>query len=283
MNDLPDIQQTEPKICMPIQQVGVENVEVPLMLQSRNGKYKHMIANVSIRVGLESNVKGISMSRCLRTLINYLDLPLKHELIQIILRDLGKNLESQNVYMRFDFKLPVQKKSIKTDNEFPLFYNCRFEGQYLKDSEFRFFQGVKVQYASYCPCSKELSMHLNKQGKGASPHAQRSFANVLVEGSQNGGLWLEDIIDIVENAVKIVPYPIIKREDEMTIAGYAWENPMFVEDAIRAIASGLNEEERIKDWVVKCVHEESIHTSEAVAMMYKGIKGGFNSTNYLKG
>ena len=284
MNDLPDIQQSEPEVKIPIQQVGVENVEVPFMLQSRNGNYRNMVANVSMRARLEANIKGISMSRCIRTLRKYLDKPLKHELIKNILADLKENLESKNVFMRFDFKLPMIKKSIKSDNEFPLFYQCKFEAQFLDWPEFKFFQGVKVQYASYCPCSKELVMYLARKGRGAAPHAQRSFANVLVEGQPNnlkGPLWLEDIVDIVEKAVKVLPYPIIKREDEMTIAKHAWKNPMFVEDAIRAIAQGLNSNDKVIDWVVKCVHEESIHTSEAVAMMYKGIKGGFNSNNYF--
>lgn len=284
MSDLPDIQQSEPEVKIPIQQVGVENVEVPFMLQSRNGNYRNMVANVSMRASLESNIKGISMSRCIRTLRGYLDEPLKQSLILNILKDLRDNLETDHVYMRFDFKLPIIKQSIKSNNEFPLFYDCKFEGQLLDEDEFKFFQGVRVQYASYCPCSKELVMYLALKGRGAAPHAQRSFANVLVEGHPHhlkGPLWLEDIVDIVEKAVKVLPYPIIKREDEMTIAKHAWKNPMFVEDAIRAIAQGLNSNDKVTDWIVKCVHEESIHTSEAVAMMYKGINGGFNSNNYF--
>ncbi len=281
MSTLPDIQQTKPNFEIPIQQVGVENVEVPFMLQSRNGNYRNMVANVSMRVSLESDIKGISMSRCLRTLRKHLDEPLNQKLVRKILEDLKNNLETKDVYMRFDFKLPIIKKSIKSNNEFPLFYQCKFEGQLLQDDSFKFFQGVKVQYASYCPCSKALSMHLENEGRGAAPHAQRSFADVLIEGRTNCWIWLEEIVDIVEDAVKVLPYPIIKREDEMTIAAHAWQNPMFVEDAIRAIANGLNKNIKIHDWVVKCVHEESIHTSEAVAMMYKGIKEGFNSKNYF--
>ena len=37
----------------------------------------------------------------------------------------------------------------------------------------------------------------------------------------------------------------------------------------------------IKDWLVKCSHEESIHTSEAIAVCYKGIENGFNTKYYI--
>jgi GTP cyclohydrolase FolE2 len=35
------------------------------------------------------------------------------------------------------------------------------------------------------------------------------------------------------------------------------------------------------DWIVKCIHEESIHTSEAVAVNWKGITGGFDGRRYI--
>jgi GTP cyclohydrolase FolE2 len=37
----------------------------------------------------------------------------------------------------------------------------------------------------------------------------------------------------------------------------------------------------VKDWIVKCSHEESIHTSEAIAINWKGITGGFSGNRYL--
>jgi len=290
-NELPDVQETEPSIKIPIYQVGVENVEVPFMLESKYGGFHHMTANVSMRTDLDRNIRGISMSRLLLTLKPYLDLPLKSKLIREILVNLVDNIGGTSAFIKFDFKLPLLKKSIKTENSFPLYYKCRFEGQLYKvktafhlgkDAQFttyfRFFQGVEIQYASYCPCSAELSSCLDTK---AFPHNQRSFANILVETDTEKYIWLEDIIENVESKIKTLPYPIIKRLDEQEIARIAGENPMFVEDAIRILSQTLEEINGITDWIVKCVHQESIHTSEAIAINYKGIEGGLDARRFI--
>lgn len=289
IDHLPDIQKSPPNIKIPIQQVGVENVEVPFKIESKYGGFHQLIANVSMRTNLDKDTKGISMSRLLLTLKPYLDLPLKSKLIKQILEDLIKNVESTASFMKFEFRMPIKRHSIKSENDFPIYYKCRFEGQLYKNyyhgtgpSElFRFYQGVNIQYASYCPCSAELCEDLNKIGKHGFPHNQRSFADILVEVRDPHYVWLEDVIETVETKIKTLPYPIIKRVDEQEIARVAAENPLFVEDAIRLISQGLNERGDIADWIVKCSHEESIHTSEAIAINWKGVDGGFNGRRYL--
>ena len=290
---LPDIQCSTPGIQTPIHQVGVENVEVPFKLEFKSGGYCQLDANVSMRTNLDAKTKGISMSRLLLTLKPYLDLPLKHKLIQQILEDLRTNLETSSSFMKFEFRLPIMRKSIKTENGFPIYYKCRFEGQLYKiktnveqgdvyswGDYFRFYQGVTIQYASYCPCSAELCGHLSKNNSKGYPHNQRSFADILVECDPENYIWLEDIIESVETKIKTLPYPVIKRIDEQEIARVAAENPMFVEDAIRAIGQALDNLP-VRDWIVKCSHEESIHTHEAIAVDWKGVPGGFNGRRYL--
>jgi len=279
IDNLPDIQDSLPKIQTTIKEVGVGNVQVPFYLESKYGGLTSMVANVSMRTNLDDKTKGISMSRLIRTLKDYLSLPLKQKLIKEILVDLRNNVESKESYMRFDFQMPIVRKSILSNNEFPIFHKCRFEGQ-LKDNEFKFFQGAVVQYASYCPCSAELSADLRKKGSAGFPHAQRSFADILIECRAGTLYWLEDIIENVERAIKTIPYPIIKRVDEQEIAKIAAENPIFVEDAIRQISKEIDQM-LIQDWIVKCTHEESIHTSEAIAINWKGVDGGFDSRNFL--
>ena len=294
---LPDIQRTEANIKIPIMQVGVENVEVPFKLESKYGGFHQMTANVAIRTSLDTGTKGISMSRLLLTLKPYLDLPLKSKLIKEILiniiKNVGQTSEAGSAYMTFDFRMPIIKKSIISDNQFPIYYKCRFEGQVydvqlmkqdkstkIKDRYFRFFEGVTIQYASYCPCSAELCSVLDSKG---FPHNQRSFAHIMVETNtqDDNYIWLEDIIEAVERVIPTQPYPIIKRVDEQAIAKVAAENPMFVEDAIRSISQSLSNINGIIDWIVKCSHEESIHTSEAIAVNWKGVLGGFDGRRYL--
>ena len=296
---LPDVQCTEPNIKIPIMQVGVENVEVPFKLESKYGGFHETIANVALRTSLDANAKGISMSRLLLTLKPYLDLPLKSRLIKEILEKLIENVGPSETpggsaaYMTFDFRMPIVRKSVISDNEFPLYYKCRFEGQVYdvqitetdkvtkrREWYYRFFQGATIQYASYCPCSAELCSVLDSKG---FPHNQRSFADVMVETNtyEDKYIWLEDIIEAVEGVIPTLPYPVIKRVDEQEIARIAGENPMFVEDAIRSISKSLMDMDGIVDWIVKCSHEESIHTSEAIAVNWKGQLGGFDGRRYL--
>jgi len=280
MTCLPDIQCSEPNVAIPIRQVGVENIEVPFRLEFRSGGFCQLNANVSIRTNLDKDTKGISMSRLLLTLKPYLDLPLKQTLIKQILEDLRTNIGSTNSFMKFNFRMPIMKKSIKSDNEFPIYYKCRFEGQ-LENENFSFFQGVVIQYASYCPCSAELCKHLSNNNSAGYPHNQRSFADILVQVKQPNYVWLEDIIETVQTKIKTLPYPVIKRVDEQEIARVAAENPLFVEDAIRLISYQLNNMGTLYDWIVKCSHEESIHTSEAIAINWKGVNGGFSGRRFL--
>ncbi len=281
VDDLPDIQETEPYIKIPIQQCGVENVEVPFKLEFRSGGFCQLNAKVSMRTSLDKNTKGISMSRLLLTLKPYLDLPLKNKLIKQILEDLRENIGAECSFMKFNFSMPIIKNSIKSDNRFPIYYKCRFEGQ-LYNKTFRFFQGVTIQYASYCPCSAELCTNLFESNIQGYPHNQRSFADILIEGEGAPHyIWLEDIIEEVESKIMTLPYPVIKRVDEQEIARVAAENALFVEDAIRLISQSLDNIQGVADWIVKCRHEESIHTSEAIAINWKGREGGFNGGIYI--
>lgn len=282
---LPDIQCSEPGIQIPIKRVGVENVEVPFKLESKYGGFHEMVANVSMGTNLDENNKGISMSRLIRTLKPYLDLPLKSKLIKEIIKSMLGSVGGSEAFMKFNFRLPRIRESIISKNRFPIYYKCRFQGEIEKPygsmqvgDTFRFFQGVTVQYASYCPCSAELCNALEVP---AFPHNQRSFAHILIESDGQTYLWLEDIIEAVEGVIPTLPYPIIKREDEQEIARIASQNPMFVEDAIRAISQSVDSLEGVYDWIVKCSHEESIHTSEAIAINWKGTRYGFDGRRFI--
>ncbi len=289
MSDLPDIQhEQKPEFPIYIHQVGVQNVKVPFKLDSRYGGSHELVANATMTTDLGPEKKGISMSMLLRTLKNYLDQPLKSKLIKQILEEFQKAVEtdSKESQLKFEFQLPIHKRSPKSGFVFPQFYDCGFEGR-LTQKNFTFFEKVIVQYASYCPCSASLCDHLKENGATGFPHAQRCFAEVYVKvqdysiDTNPPIVWLEDIVDAVEIVVKTIPYPILRRTDEQEVARIASLNPMFVEDSIRKIAYSLESMGGLYDWIVKCTHQESIHTSDAIAVMWKGISGGLNGSKFL--
>jgi GTP cyclohydrolase I len=279
MKELPDIQNTTPKIREKICKVGVENVELPFLLILRDGgtpSYIQVNAKTEMVCELDESTRGVSMSRFTRILQPYLRQPLKRTILESILRDFTKSLETKTASIKFKFKIPVIKKSPISNNEFPQYYSCSFKSVF-SENKFKFYESVRIQYSAYCPCSAALC----QEGKFGFPHNQRAFADILIQTNPRAYIWLENIIDCVETSVHTIPFPIVKRSDEKWIAGVAKTHPQFVEDSIRGISHRLNYMKNVVDWFVKCTHEESIHTSNAIAMNWKGKEGGFNETTCI--
>jgi GTP cyclohydrolase I len=70
---------------------------------------------------------------------------------------------------------------------------------------------------------------------------------------------------------------MVKREDEQAFAELNASYLKFVEDAARLMYESLAREPRISDFKIVCSHQESLHSHDAVAVVAKGIEGGFNT------
>ena len=124
----------------------------------------------------------------------------------------------------------------------------------LSDS-FDFVLGIKVPVTSLCPCSRELSSY------GA--HNQRSIMTVQVR--YNEFIWIEDLIEIIEECGSSPVYSLLKREDEKYVTERAYENPRFVEDMVREATVRLLALDNITWFSVEAENFESIHKHSAYA------------------
>ena len=97
------------------------------------------------------------------------------------------------------------------------------------------------------------------------PHSQRSVARISVEVDDI--VWIEDLQEICEAALKTETQVIVKREDEMAFAEMNGAYLKFVEDAARLLYEQLSEDDRIKDFRVICSHQESLHSHDAVSVI----------------
>ena len=68
---------------------------------------------------------------------------------------------------------------------------------------------------------------------------------------------------------------IVRRTDEQAFAELNGANVKFVEDAARLLHAELAADGRIADFQAACVHLESLHSHDAVAVVCKGVPGGF--------
>jgi GTP cyclohydrolase I len=81
----------------------------------------------------------------------------------------------------------------------------------------------------------------------------------------SGFVWLEELIDIAEGAGSSPVFALLKREDEKHVTEQAFENPTFVEDVARRVASALTAHPRITWFRVEVESFESIHNHSAFA------------------
>jgi GTP cyclohydrolase I len=117
-----------------------------------------------------------------------------------------------------------------------------------------------VPVKSLCPCSREISDY------GA--HNQRGHVEIRVTfelGNPDRGVDFSALIDAAEDAGSARIYSLLKRVDERHVTMHAYENPAFVEDIARSVASVLQGDPRIEHGRVRVVNEESIHAHNAYA------------------
>jgi len=116
---------------------------------------------------------------------------------------------------------------------------------------------VIVPVTSLCPCSKRISAY------GA--HNQRS--HVTITARLRHHMWIEELIEIAESEASCELYGILKRPDEKYVTERAYDNPKFVEDMVRDVATRLNADDRIAAYVVESENFESIHNHSAYALI----------------
>ena len=83
------------------------------------------------------------------------------------------------------------------------------------------------------------------------------------------GLYWEDLITDAEQQASAQLYSQLKRADEKFVTEHAYENPRFVEDLIRDVATVLNDNRAIRQYDLQVENFESIHNHSAWAHIVK--------------
>ena len=100
------------------------------------------------------------------------------------------------------------------------------------------------------PCSKKISDY------GA--HNQRS--HVTITARTNDHVWIEDLVRMAEEQASCELYGLLKRPDEKYVTERAYDNPKFVEDLVRDVATVLNRTSasRATSWNRKTSNQSTI-------------------------
>jgi len=289
--------------------VGMSGIELPILVQSSNLEAVRLSSQVQAYVSLDDpQSKGIHMSRLYLILDEMATAePLSPARLQTLLQAFISSHQglSQNAFVEFKFSYYERRRSLKSDNSGWKLYPATLRGE-LRNGLFHCEVGITIPYSSTCPCSAALSRQLiqkafEAQFKGseiryeevlewlgtpegicATPHSQRSYAQVKVKVSAEDTLNLSELINQIEDALQTPVQAAVKREDEQEFARLNASNLMFCEDAARRLQAKL-EAQGYQDYWARVNHLESLHPHDAVAVITKGVKNGFMDDPNLMG
>ncbi|MDL2267757.1 GTP cyclohydrolase FolE2 [Desulfovibrio sp. OttesenSCG-928-G15] len=251
-----DVQNRQADIAMPIDNVGVRGIELPITVSRKNGPPCHTVATVELGVELPAEFKGTHMSRFVEALETWNE-ELSYKSIKNLLQDILSRLNAQKAKVICSFPFFQQKKSPVSAASGVQGYACKITGELSseKDAKPAFKLELTVPVMTVCPCSKAISC------EGA--HSQR--ADVRMAFRFKHFLWMEELIAIAENSASSPTYPLLKREDEKFVTETAFSRPYFVEDVVRNIAGQVSQNPAVAWFRVEVESYESIHPHNAFA------------------
>ena len=306
-DSLPD-PQIDPIIAgahVAIQKVGIGPVDLPVDLFRRDGSVQRLHAKASLYGSLDDpESKGLNLSRFYLLMHETVSENLSIAGLKNVLSQMREKQNCRHAFCKLRFSYPWTQPALRTRAELSddapdsevfkvvqgkrlshkkqlghIFYDCTLEGQ-IHDGEYKFYLSVEYYYSSTCPCSFELSHDARtRRQKSANAHSQRSIAKITVEFDPDNIVFIEDVVELARTWIPTEVQVVVKRRDEQAFAELNGANLIFTEDASRLLYQGLDEwfnAGKIKDFSIVTSHEESLHPWNAVAVIYKGVKGGLS-------
>jgi len=249
-----DVQARADTRQIPINRVGIKDIRHPVKVKDRSAGEQRTVATFNMYVNLPHNFKGTHMSRFVEVLHHEREISV--ESFRVMLAEMTTRLDAESGHIDMCFPYFVMKRAPISGVESFMDYQASLIGE-VRDGEAVMWIKVVVPVTSLCPCSKKISE------RGA--HNQRS--HITIEARLKEHMWIEELIDIAESEASCELYGILKRPDEKFVTERAYDNPKFVEDMVRDVATRLNSEPRISAYVVESENFESIHNHSAYALI----------------
>ncbi len=254
-SEIEDVQNRADTRQIAINKVGIKDIRHPVRIKDRSEGEQHTIATFNMYVDLPHNFKGTHMSRFVE-ILNHHEREITVHSFKDMLSEMTEKLEAGSGHIEMNFPYFVTKAAPVSKVESLLDYDVTLIGEII-NGEVNVHIKVVVPVTSLCPCSKKISDY------GA--HNQRS--HVTVSARTCGFIWIEEIIDLVEEEASCELYGLLKRPDEKHVTERAYDNPKFVEDMVRDVAVRLNDDERVCAYTVESENFESIHNHSAYALI----------------
>ena len=249
-----DIQNEPDYRNIPIDKVGIKSLRYPITVLDRKNGFQHTTASINMYVDLPHRNKGTHMSRFVE-ILHVFSPEVSLKKITDILEQMKTHLNAASSHLEVTFPYFIEKSAPVSQAAGLLDYTCKFQGSSDPEGKVDLVVEVNVPISSVCPCSKEISEF------GA--HNQRGQVQVRTRFLKF--IWLEDMIELVEQAASCEVYSVLKRIDEKNVTERGFQNPKFVEDIVRDVAKKLKEDANITWFSVSAENFESIHNHSAYA------------------
>lgn len=309
---MPDVaSQAQPYVGAALDWVGMDGIEMSVRFDAGDGDVQRSSARVGAFVNLtRHDQRGIHMSRLYLLMDEYLSAKtISASMLEYLLRAF---LESHadladRARISIRFNQLIRRAALRSENSGWRTYPVSIEAS-LDPEGFLLDLGTEVMYSSTCPASAALSRQLiqeqfamdfgagkpldhtamlawlgSEKGIVATPHAQRSVAQVRVSFVDSAPLNLIALLNRVELSLGTPVQTAVKRVDEQAFALANGGNLMFCEDAARRIQRALDADHSIADFHVRLEHQESLHPHDAVAHVSKHIFGRRQPPNTIFG
>lgn len=249
-----DIRQRPSGCPVAIDKVGVKGVRYPVVLKDKNRRLQHTVGTISMFVDLPRHQRGTYMGRFIQILSKY------HREFDVhrvgrLLREVRRRFSANSAHLEMEFPYFIEKCAPVSGARAHMDYRCWIVASL--GTRFRLMMGTAVPVTTLCPCSKEMV--------GRWGHNQRAEIRATVEFQ--GFLWLEDLIDLLEDCGSSEVFSLLEREDEQHVTATAFDNPALVEDVVRRVATKLDAHPLVTGYEVGVESFESIHHHEAYAFI----------------
>ena len=293
---LPDTQDDAPSVPIKLTRVGVTGVKKLLQLERKNNRPIILLPSFDAFVYLQSNQKGVHMSRNPEAIIEVLETVAKDSTVdveslcaKIVDKMMTKHEYARRVEISMTTDFMFMKESPVTKNKTQEMAQLKAKAIGLRDDNgnvtIRKSIGAELIGMTVCPCAQESVRESDKtkllefldeettqkvlDTVTFASHNQRGVGTLLIEVPEDKTVKAEDLIDIIETSMSSPVCELLKRPDENATVMNAHRKPVFVEDCVRNMMEKIVE--KYSDFpddtliTARQENQESIHRHNAFA------------------
>ncbi|RLG75255.1 MAG: GTP cyclohydrolase I FolE2 [Thermoprotei archaeon] len=237
MNDMPELQETEPELLIAIDRVGVKGVRRRITIDSPIGPLFYDV-EIDVFVDLPRDLRGIHMSRNMEVILEAIDEARQGHYVSLekLFEAVGRKLLTKHKHAR-KAEIVVRTTYYYEENingkKVPEAADVYLSISIWRDGNIEWTVGVSLEGMTVCPSAQATYSVMEKTELHKSPsHSQRARLSIKVTTCRRIAR-IEWLVNAARDAFSSPTYSLLKRMDEYLVIKKAFEKPRLVEDLVR--------------------------------------------------